>query len=411
MAAKKGPTRPDPGPRARELARRFRVDIISKCQPGERLPSEVQLTARFRCSNRTVRAALDILAAEKLIVRRQGSGTYVAERMGHVTGTTGVMMFGDAARHMLLPYVWEEFHGILAEASGPARQVQILTGFRPRDLVADEDLGRKVDLSQIDSLICIEVSNQGLLASLAKRMPVISVDAECYQPGVSSCFVDHNQSIDLAVEHLLRLGHRRIAMVGNLDPRSRDVAVQARRRAFSQALVSRGMLERPEWVIPILSADDSVRLIRKWQAEPQDQRPTAMISVNFEWPIAQAAVSAGVNVPQDLSLLCVGNATSWQSRVEHMEARETWLQTPDLRRRTVDVELSRTGQRTSPLEPRFAPLRDMVYALVKLPFRTMGRWAMRELIERLHQAGREPRHESFPGVFRPGNTAAPPPPV
>lgn len=47
-------------------------------KPGEPIPSELELAARFQVSHGTVRKAIDELAAENLLVRRQGKGTFVA---------------------------------------------------------------------------------------------------------------------------------------------------------------------------------------------------------------------------------------------------------------------------------------------------------------------------------------------
>jgi len=47
-------------------------------KPGEAIPSEMDLAARFRVSQGTVRKAIDELAAENLLLRRQGKGTFVA---------------------------------------------------------------------------------------------------------------------------------------------------------------------------------------------------------------------------------------------------------------------------------------------------------------------------------------------
>jgi GntR family transcriptional regulator len=47
-------------------------------RPGEAIPSELELAARFRVSQGTVRKAIDELAAENLLMRRQGKGTFVA---------------------------------------------------------------------------------------------------------------------------------------------------------------------------------------------------------------------------------------------------------------------------------------------------------------------------------------------
>lgn len=47
-------------------------------KPGDMIPSEFELAARFRVSQGTVRKAIDELATDNLLVRRQGKGTFVA---------------------------------------------------------------------------------------------------------------------------------------------------------------------------------------------------------------------------------------------------------------------------------------------------------------------------------------------
>ncbi len=52
-------------------------------RPGEAIPSEMDLAARYRVSQGTVRKAIDELAADNLLVRRQGKGTFVATHAEH----------------------------------------------------------------------------------------------------------------------------------------------------------------------------------------------------------------------------------------------------------------------------------------------------------------------------------------
>lgn len=47
-------------------------------RPGEAIPSELDLASRYGVSQGTVRRAIDALADDHLVVRRQGKGTYVA---------------------------------------------------------------------------------------------------------------------------------------------------------------------------------------------------------------------------------------------------------------------------------------------------------------------------------------------
>ena len=74
------PLKPD----ARPLYEQARALLLERIRsgvwaPGSPLPNEFQLAAELGVSQGTVRKALNALADEKLVVRRQGRGTYVAE--------------------------------------------------------------------------------------------------------------------------------------------------------------------------------------------------------------------------------------------------------------------------------------------------------------------------------------------
>ncbi len=51
--------------------------LAGEWKPGEGIPSEMELSARFGVSQGTVRKAIDELAAENLVMRKQGKGTFV----------------------------------------------------------------------------------------------------------------------------------------------------------------------------------------------------------------------------------------------------------------------------------------------------------------------------------------------
>ena len=54
-------------------------------QPGQAIPSEMELAARFKVSQGTVRKAIDEMATENMLVRRQGKGTFVATHAEQAT--------------------------------------------------------------------------------------------------------------------------------------------------------------------------------------------------------------------------------------------------------------------------------------------------------------------------------------
>jgi GntR family transcriptional regulator len=74
---------PGPTPAFSPLYQQIKALILQSLQagewkPGEAIPSEMDLAARYRVSQGTVRKAIDELAADHLVVRRQGKGTFVA---------------------------------------------------------------------------------------------------------------------------------------------------------------------------------------------------------------------------------------------------------------------------------------------------------------------------------------------
>jgi GntR family transcriptional regulator len=65
------------------LYQQIKLLILQSLQSGEwkpsaAIPSEMELAARFKVSQGTVRKAIDELSADNLLIRRQGKGTFVA---------------------------------------------------------------------------------------------------------------------------------------------------------------------------------------------------------------------------------------------------------------------------------------------------------------------------------------------
>lgn len=74
---------PGAGPAFSPLYQQIKTLLIRSLQagewrPGEAIPSEVELAARYKVSQGTVRKAIDEMSTENLLVRRQGKGTFVA---------------------------------------------------------------------------------------------------------------------------------------------------------------------------------------------------------------------------------------------------------------------------------------------------------------------------------------------
>ncbi|MGH8735760.1 MAG: GntR family transcriptional regulator [Burkholderiales bacterium] len=102
-------------------------------RPGDAIPSEIELAARYRVSQGTVRKAIDELAADNLLVRRQGKGTFVASH-------------GE-------PQVRFRFLRLTPDAGGPVAAERKLLDFRRAR--AGADLARLLELRTADSMIVL----------------------------------------------------------------------------------------------------------------------------------------------------------------------------------------------------------------------------------------------------------------
>jgi GntR family transcriptional regulator len=94
---------------ARPLYAQVRETLIDRIKtgiwkPGELIPNEFEIAKDFNVSQGTARKALDTLAADGLVVRRQGKGTFVVEhtpanmlfRFFHVYDATGKQIIPDS---------------------------------------------------------------------------------------------------------------------------------------------------------------------------------------------------------------------------------------------------------------------------------------------------------------------------
>ncbi len=106
-------------------------------KPGEPIPSEVDLATRFRVSQGTVRKAIDELAAENLLLRRQGKGTFVATHAEQRTQFRFLRLHSDLGN---------------LDPSGPAQR-RILSCQRLR---APADVGLALGLRAGDTVVQVQ---------------------------------------------------------------------------------------------------------------------------------------------------------------------------------------------------------------------------------------------------------------
>ncbi|SDI03833.1 DNA-binding transcriptional regulator, LacI/PurR family [Arthrobacter subterraneus] len=163
-------------------------------------------------------------------------------------------------------------------------------------------------------------------------VPVVSVFRPATHPDVASVASDERAGVDLAMNHLLQLGHRRIAHVDGGDA----VGAQPRRSAYLEFTSSRpGELEPPV----VLSAGSELSDGREAGARllEEARRPSAVLVFNdvCALGVLQALLTNGVPVPEEVSV--VGYDDASLAALAHVPLTSVNQQGPDLAAAAVEA--------------------------------------------------------------------------
>jgi LacI family transcriptional regulator, repressor for deo operon, udp, cdd, tsx, nupC, and nupG len=168
-------------------------------------------------------------------------------------------------------------------------------------------LDTKLLNKRVDALLVLSLPlTPGEVDSLGRlHRPVAMVGPAV--PGLSGVRIDDVEVGRLATEHLVELGHQRIAFVGG-DPNDQlgfPVAPD-RRTGYEAALIAAAIKPDPTLVVPAeFTIDGGMRALAQLTAS--DSLPTAVVAASDEIAIGllYAARREGISVPADLSVVGV----------------------------------------------------------------------------------------------------------
>jgi len=219
---------------------------------------------------------------------------------GRLTKSLGVMFGHERASVAVAnPYVFGVLQGIISAASDAAYNVVLLT--EPW-YNAERSQGILMD-GRTDGVVLIAVATDSdVLSTLANAgVPAVAVSSRCEEYGVPSVDIDNCAGARMATNHLLDLGHRRIAHLGG-DMNLTDA--QERIEAFELTMADAGIPVKPEYLPPgVFGAKSGYERALRLLELPY--RPTAIFAANDEMAFAtiEAAQSRGLDVPGDLSVV------------------------------------------------------------------------------------------------------------
>ena len=296
---------------AHDALRQAILDGVWKA--GERLPSEIELAARFHCSAGTINKAAALLAHEGLIERRRRTGMRVLNTKAKDPPRGGRLdAFAFIHPSELHDCIFRTVRGFHAEASEGGRRVVTLTtgsDFRKEA----EFIGRLSEFDVkgvvIDPLL-ISAEDQVHLSQmiLASKVPMVLANVSLPGLGCSSVQADNFHAGYTATRHLLDQGLRDIGYFSN---HSWVQFVRDHHQGYRWALQEAGVAERPEWVfleegMHIDFVDplaEPTALARTFLGQTRGMRGVVCSNDFMASGLVRAAQERGLRVPADLKVV------------------------------------------------------------------------------------------------------------
>lgn len=284
--------------------------------PGMQLPSTKELSTQIDVSLVTVHRALQELVAGGVLRRGQGRGTFVHEeyvsRAKPATGTRLGLVFHEQAS------LADFYHGHVLEG---VRRGAMEQGADLVVLHFGEDWRREChgfiyvnplrkQLSSMPWFGNTPVTVRRGKRQLPGRPPVMVVGASFDHDHVHSIDTENADIAVQAVEHLVRLGHTRIAYVGGGSEVCNNID---RWKGFRVAMDRHGLAidERLVMRLPGWKADEAgMSAIVSMLKGPMS--PTAIFGAGYYFALDcyKACAEAGLRIPSDVSIVGVDDPPS-----------------------------------------------------------------------------------------------------
>ena len=294
-------------------------DVARECGVSRALVSIVFRRAPG-ASERTRARVLE--AAERIGYRHN----LIAARLASMsTRTFGVFIFD--MRNALTADV---FDGIQAEAD--SRGIGLVTGVSDPGGERDERTMRELHAARVDAVLLVSAAMPGdRLRELSGSVPTVSLTRRV--DGLDSVVGDDRAGGRMLTEHLLSLGHKRIAMLGpTWSPSDRVLGHEEAMRAAGLA---------PEVVAIGYDADAVARATRELLGRPAGERPTAIMAHNdiAAYTVLDVVDSLGLAVPGDVAVTGYDNLRTSAGR--RMDLTSADQHAHELGRRGVEAACAR----------------------------------------------------------------------
>ncbi len=338
-------------------------ELAGRLQPGEKFPTQGDLMRQYHVSDTTVLRSLDELRRDGWIVRKQGSGTFVAprppaevtkEKNARRTGLVAVM-----TRPSISPLFYDMIQGVeaalfnsglapvlIVDASREARIARARTCFEHGDVIGAIHVG------------------SDHLSDLGAMPTVLMGETENGDHGQVS--LDNTQAGRMVAEYLWDLNHREavVVSIGHEKPHASEGVDALRVRHFRATWQKRGGHLPDARIVThpfLLRLDDQKRAVEimRGYLEPifaEPNSPTALFALHDEMAAVaiRALAQMGLTVPGDVSVIGFNDSGTLAA---YFQPALTTVRTPSTALGTLAVHLLQEMRRvgSAPRSLRLPP--------------------------------------------------------
>lgn len=306
------------------VARRLEGDIRSRgLQSGDRYLSVTDAASLLGVSPATAHRAMDLLVRKQLLVRQQGRGTFVGGGIGETrpsrVRTIHILLFEglEAATSVRIDIMMS---AVREAISGVTVQFTVMPDYGSVDYLR-ELLHPSLDAGHLAGVIPISCSREvyRFLEQLGVPMVVLGslYPDQHHLPSVDS---DYYQAGYLLADHMVRAGHRQMALLVAAEGRPGDHAFYD---GVSDAL-TRAQLPHNALSMRIYPRDPDAFRAQIRQLLQTSDRPTGFIcSIDTFVPhVLAVARDLGLRVPEDLDVAYYGRPGSGDiERFAHVQTQ------------------------------------------------------------------------------------------
>ena len=278
--------------------------LEDKIKPGEKMPSENILTAKYGVSRQTIRKAISNLESEGFVYAVQGSGTFCSDASRFKKESKDIAVVMTYLSDYIFPKVISGIDLVLSD-NGYSIVLKNTNNSRTREIQCLEDLIEK----NIDGII-IEPSKSNVFCKhkyLYDKLDSYGIPYIFIQGAYSvmedkpHVIMDDEKGTYLLTEYLISLGHRNILGVFKSD----YTQGQNRHKGYAKSLADAGIPYNPEDVIWFYTEDRAVHPYTTLQKMiKRGKKIDAIVAYNDQiaFHLIKAIRELNLKVPEDISI-------------------------------------------------------------------------------------------------------------